>query len=722
MKNLSVQILTILLLAFLFGALDANSKTLKVDQLEPSVTDGSLTLIPNGTGSVILDNLTGVAKLSSGTLSTSNIDLASEVAGVLSIANGGTGASSQNFVDLTSIQSIGGAKTFSDAIEFAVNITMSGTGAIKVPVGTDAQRPAPAQGMVRYNTDQSSFEGYDGTEWSGLSGGAADFKELMTDSSFEKDDDEGTCVNCTASLVSAITVTPSNVNRLSLVFSAAGNYTVDKTTGDGFFGLPSSVQCEVSTTNSDIDFAHRSNGTNVATVDVDAVTIASGAGATTKVTRALKSNVIGTTSEGFQIIAGSAGTVFLDNCTVSTKQVLSSIGADSNWKSYTPTYTGFGTVSDNVSYYRRNGKNLEVAAAVTMGTVDGTLASITLPSGLLIDASSVTINSTTGQPSANVGTYVNNGGGAIGAVLASTNTSTTILYFGNKAGNVSNMNFPVSGSTMGASAGSLTLNFSVPIQGWTASFDALSDSAGGSNIRLDTANGYGSTANRIRRFTNQRVNIGSNIDYVDSVADGASFTVKRSGFYFISYSDQSSAAGGFMGISLNASDLTQNIESIGVTERLAITHLNGTASSDYGGVSWAGWLWSGDIIRPHTNANLNGTNANFSIVGLLDQINAILKDVVMSPGSSNGKPVILNNKVDASEVITSPLGDSAFISSCTDAAPSVCTLVTTVIQGSPECWSQGASSYVSAHGATTVTIERSAASTPFSLFCKGLVP
>ena len=49
-----------------------------------------------------------------GTLSSSGgtVNLATEVGGILGIANGGTGSASQNFVDLTSNQSVGGLKTF----------------------------------------------------------------------------------------------------------------------------------------------------------------------------------------------------------------------------------------------------------------------------------------------------------------------------------------------------------------------------------------------------------------------------------------------------------------------------------------------------------------------------------------------------------------------------------------------------------------------------------
>lgn len=40
------------------------------------------------------------------------VDLATEVTGILPIANGGTGSATQNFVDLTTVQTVAGAKTF----------------------------------------------------------------------------------------------------------------------------------------------------------------------------------------------------------------------------------------------------------------------------------------------------------------------------------------------------------------------------------------------------------------------------------------------------------------------------------------------------------------------------------------------------------------------------------------------------------------------------------
>jgi hypothetical protein len=49
-------------------------------------------------------------------------------------------------------------------------VSVSGTNGLKIPVGTTAQRSPAVQGTVRYNTDTSSFEGYNGAQWGSLGG------------------------------------------------------------------------------------------------------------------------------------------------------------------------------------------------------------------------------------------------------------------------------------------------------------------------------------------------------------------------------------------------------------------------------------------------------------------------------------------------------------------------------------------------------------------------
>ena len=50
------------------------------------------------------------------------------------------------------------------------SITVNTTGAFTIPVGNTAQRPTAASGQIRFNSQQQSFEGYNGAGWSTLGG------------------------------------------------------------------------------------------------------------------------------------------------------------------------------------------------------------------------------------------------------------------------------------------------------------------------------------------------------------------------------------------------------------------------------------------------------------------------------------------------------------------------------------------------------------------------
>lgn len=52
--------------------------------------------------------------------------------------------------------------------------TFTGTGQVKVPAGTTGQRSgSPVNGMLRYNSDTNSFEGYANSAWGGIGGAQA---------------------------------------------------------------------------------------------------------------------------------------------------------------------------------------------------------------------------------------------------------------------------------------------------------------------------------------------------------------------------------------------------------------------------------------------------------------------------------------------------------------------------------------------------------------------
>lgn len=133
-----------------------------------------------------------------------------------------------------------------------------------------------------------------------------------------------------------------------------------------------------------------------------------------------------------------------------------------------------------------------------------------------------------------------------------------------------------------------------------------------SMVRLHSLNGYGSTNNKIRRFTTVVTNQGSDITYADSATLGASFTINRAGVYAISYSDNFSSAAE-MGLSLNSAQLTTSFASITDADRLAIATTAGTAFTAL--AAWVGYLPSGSVIRAHTTglgASL-GNLGNFTI-------------------------------------------------------------------------------------------------------------
>jgi hypothetical protein len=62
-----------------------------------------------------------------------------------------------------------GAATGTLTLSNALTVFNS-TSAIKLPVGTDAERPTPQTGFIRFNTNLGQFEGYDGIAWNSLGG------------------------------------------------------------------------------------------------------------------------------------------------------------------------------------------------------------------------------------------------------------------------------------------------------------------------------------------------------------------------------------------------------------------------------------------------------------------------------------------------------------------------------------------------------------------------
>ena len=91
-------------------------------------------------------------------------------------------AANSAYVNVSAVGGIGTANlglalaaspSFTGTATFAGNILMSGTGTLDLPVGTTGERPgSPNNGMIRYNTTLTRYEGYSGSAWGSLGGGA----------------------------------------------------------------------------------------------------------------------------------------------------------------------------------------------------------------------------------------------------------------------------------------------------------------------------------------------------------------------------------------------------------------------------------------------------------------------------------------------------------------------------------------------------------------------
>lgn len=102
---------------------------------------------------------------------------------------------------------------------FTGDVTLSGTGQLKVPSGTTGERSGtPSTGMIRYNTTLGQFEGYGSGGWGGISGGGG----ALT---------LGAAQAAASTTVVEFTGLPSTVKQITITFSNVG------TNGTSRFGV-----------------------------------------------------------------------------------------------------------------------------------------------------------------------------------------------------------------------------------------------------------------------------------------------------------------------------------------------------------------------------------------------------------------------------------------------------------------------------------------------------
>ena len=139
--------------------------TLKFEGATSNDFETTLTVVdPTADRTITIPNATDrlVGRATSDTLTNKSVDLDSNtLSGTLTEFN--TAMQGDSFVSLTGTETLTNKTLTSPVLN---GTEMTPTGAIVMPVGTTAQRPGTGVvGMMRFNSDIDSFEGYNGASW-----------------------------------------------------------------------------------------------------------------------------------------------------------------------------------------------------------------------------------------------------------------------------------------------------------------------------------------------------------------------------------------------------------------------------------------------------------------------------------------------------------------------------------------------------------------------------
>ena len=231
-------------------------------------SNADLELRANGTGNVVIPNNDVVISNDLTVQGTTNfVDLISS--GTITSSEFSTGdiVIRENFITTTNsnsdlqLRAAGTGNVVIDDISIDSNIISStadmvltpgsgvveidGTGALTLPIGNDAARPTPTAGQIRFNSEQTRFEGYNGSNWIKLDG----LQDLDGNTRITAELTPGANDNTIRYYINGAVVADMNASRFN-----TNRVTVDDIEIDG--NVISSI-----TTNTDLEF--KANGTGL---------------------------------------------------------------------------------------------------------------------------------------------------------------------------------------------------------------------------------------------------------------------------------------------------------------------------------------------------------------------------------------------------------------------------------------------------------------------------
>jgi hypothetical protein len=338
--------------------------------LDANVTDAKIATV---SGSKVTGNITGSA---------------ANVTGTVAIANGGTGSTTQNFVDLTTNQTIAGTKTFSSNASFKGNSIGVGnaTGSNNLAVGNGALNAA-STGHRNTAIGSGAMYNYVGTSFDNNSSiGYNNLSALTTGTG-----------NTSVGAESMMAVTTGTSN------TSIGNQSLISATGSSNVGVGKSAGNGITT---------GSNNTMIgaeATTTLNSITNATAIGYGAKVTLSNTMQLGADGTSGTTAISNvktsgtlTAGTVTYPNTHGTTGQVLSTTGSGTlTWVapsasslSGTVAVTNGGTGATTAAAALTNLGAAPIASPTFTGTVTSPIYASTPQS--LSDAATITWNPTNG--------------------------------------------------------------------------------------------------------------------------------------------------------------------------------------------------------------------------------------------------------------------------------------------------------------------------------------
>lgn len=337
-------------------------------------------------------------------------------------------------------------------------------------------------------------------------------------------------------------------------------------------------------------------------------------------------------SNGLEVKASSSstGVVDADTAYVGPARNLGNINSTSAWattRAFTPN--NFGSVTTFSYQTRQVGDSLEANVSFLCGTTAGSVASLSMPSGLLIDSSKLSASA----GGFYLGTITRTSSAANNLAFATNvffifydGSDTSKIYFAQAVG--SNALTKMNANSIGSAGDTLTFSFTVPIAGWGSSVvvnpNLSPTSWAGASTLVGSTSTTGSFVDpgSVSGAVTASPNAANNLTCTATASIlGITCTLPKTGLYQVCYSGYLANSATPQNVQVQLTD-SANTTVIG-TQRADIAYANATSSigscSNYNATT----LSVGFKIRTQTSGGTATINATgFSVTDISQNLNA----------------------------------------------------------------------------------------------------